>query len=79
MDDLRLSEMAYLNVPDRDRDKSPSPADSVASSATDISTLPMTLGRRDESGVSFAMIASTFHHCLQFSSFIANTYVTHTT
>ncbi|CAG2171972.1 unnamed protein product, partial [Oppiella nova] len=50
MDDLRLSEMAYLNIPDRDRDKSPSPADSMASSATDLSTLPMNLGqRRDES------------------------------
>ncbi|XP_022667199.1 solute carrier family 2, facilitated glucose transporter member 1-like isoform X5 [Varroa jacobsoni] len=36
-----LSEMAYLHVPDKDRSKSPSPADSLASSATDISTLPI--------------------------------------
>ena len=53
MDDMRLSEMAYLNVPDRDRDKSPSPADSMASSATDLSTLPMNLNqRRAQPGVS---------------------------
>ncbi|XP_028967740.1 solute carrier family 2, facilitated glucose transporter member 1 [Galendromus occidentalis] len=36
-----LNEMAYLHVPDKDRSKSPSPADSLASSATDISTLPI--------------------------------------
>ena len=46
MDDMRLSEMAYLNVPNQDRDKSPSPADSMASSATDLSTLPMNLSQR---------------------------------
>lgn len=40
-DQLRLSEMAYLHVPDKERSKSPSPADSLASSATDISTLPI--------------------------------------
>ncbi|CAG2110354.1 unnamed protein product [Medioppia subpectinata] len=72
MDDLRLSEMAYLNIPDRDRDKSPSPADSMASSATDLSTLPMNLGqRRDEStglnshlvfAISAAALGSSFQH-----------------
>ncbi|KAH7958467.1 hypothetical protein HPB49_001972 [Dermacentor silvarum] len=40
-DQLRLSEMAYLHVPDKERSKSPSPCDSLASSATDISTLPI--------------------------------------
>ncbi|EEC19935.1 hypothetical protein IscW_ISCW013895 [Ixodes scapularis] len=40
-DQLRLNEMAYLHVPDKERSKSPSPADSLASSATDISTLPI--------------------------------------
>lgn len=49
MDDLHLSETAYLNVPDRD--KSPSPADSVHSSVSDISTLPIHGRRRDEHGV----------------------------
>ena len=45
--------MAYLNVPDRDRDKGSSPAESIASSATDLSALPMNLGqRRDEPTVS---------------------------
>jgi SP family facilitated glucose transporter-like MFS transporter 1 len=72
MDDLGLSEMAYLNVPDKDRDKSPSPADSLTSSATDISTLPMNLGRRrEESGgltshlvfaISAAALGSSFQH-----------------
>uniref|UniRef100_A0A2R5LM20 Putative sugar transporter n=1 Tax=Ornithodoros turicata TaxID=34597 RepID=A0A2R5LM20_9ACAR len=40
-DQVRLNEMAYLHVPDKERSKSPSPADSLASSATDISTLPI--------------------------------------
>ncbi|XP_054160485.1 solute carrier family 2, facilitated glucose transporter member 1-like isoform X1 [Oppia nitens] len=72
MDDLRLSEMAYLNIPDRDRDKSPSPAESMASSTTDLSTLPMNLGqRRDDSGglnshlvfaISAAALGSSFQH-----------------
>jgi hypothetical protein len=49
MDDLNMSETAYLNVPDRD--KSPSPADSVNSSVSDLSTLPIS-GRRRDYGVS---------------------------
>ncbi|XP_025016365.1 solute carrier family 2, facilitated glucose transporter member 1 isoform X1 [Tetranychus urticae] len=68
MDDLRLSETAYLNVPERD--KSPSPADSVASSISDISTLPITGRRKEHGGVTsrllFAIaagaIGSSFQH-----------------
>lgn len=50
MDDLNMSETAYLNVPDRD--KSPSPADSLNSSVSDLSTMPMTSSRRRDYGVS---------------------------
>jgi hypothetical protein len=67
MDDLGLSEMAYLNVPDKDRDKSPSPADSVTSSTTDISSLPMNLGRRrEESGVSCNALPLLRQHYIIF-------------
>lgn len=73
MDDrLRLSEVAHLNVPDRDRSKSPSPADSLASSATDISMLPITGRghRKDEYGltshlvfaIAAAALGSSFQH-----------------
>ena len=50
MDDLRLSETAYLNVPERD--KSPSPGDSLSSSISDISTAPIHVSRRKVYGVS---------------------------
>lgn len=64
MDDLRLSETAYLNVPERD--KSPSPADSIASSVSDLSTLPIHGRHRETSGVSERNVrrvaARTAHH-----------------
>lgn len=50
-DHLQMSEMTHLNIPERDRSRSASPADSLASSATDISMLPIsgrTSHKRDE-------------------------------
>lgn len=71
-DQLRLSEMAYLHVPDKERSKSPSPADSLASSATDISTLPIhdRTPHHDEHGltrhlvfaIAAAALGSAFQH-----------------
>ncbi|CAL1291175.1 unnamed protein product [Larinioides sclopetarius] len=40
-DHLQMNEMTHLNIPDRDRSRSASPADSLTSSATDISMLPI--------------------------------------
>ncbi|KAL1428225.1 hypothetical protein MTO96_002627 [Rhipicephalus appendiculatus] len=71
-DQLRLSEMAYLHVPDKERSKSPSPCDSLASSATDISTLPIhdRTPHHDEHGltrhlafaIAAAALGSAFQH-----------------
>ncbi|GIX92122.1 uncharacterized protein CDAR_450601 [Caerostris darwini] len=36
-----MNEMTHLNLPERDRSRSASPADSLTSSATDISMLPI--------------------------------------
>ena len=51
MDDFHISETSYLNVPERD--KNPSPAESVNSSISDLSTLPISSQRRRDYGVSF--------------------------
>ncbi|GIY22838.1 uncharacterized protein CEXT_719531 [Caerostris extrusa] len=40
-DHLQMNEMTHLNLPERDRSRSASPADSLTSSATDISMLPI--------------------------------------
>lgn len=50
MDDFHISETSYLNVPERD--KNASPAESVNSSISDLSTLPISSGRRRDYGVS---------------------------
>lgn len=68
-----MNEMTHLNIPERDRSRSVSPADSLASSATDISMLPITGRpghRRDDHGltshlvfaIAAAALGSSFQH-----------------
>ena len=69
MDDfnLNISETSYLNVPDRD--KNPSEAESVNSSISDLSTLPISSRRRDY-GVScffFKLIKTTNLIIIEFN------------
>jgi len=69
MDDFHISETSYLNVPDRDKNQSP--AESVNSSISDLSTLPISSGRRRDYGgltrrlvfaIGAAAIGSAFQH-----------------
>lgn len=68
-----MSEMTHLNIPERDRSRSASPADSLASSATDISMLPISgrpTHKKDEYGltghlvfaIAAAALGSSFQH-----------------
>ncbi|XP_076320382.1 solute carrier family 2, facilitated glucose transporter member 1-like isoform X1 [Tachypleus tridentatus] len=71
-DQLKMNEMDYLHVPDTDKSKSTSPADSLASSATDISTTPITgrtvkrenfgLTRQLVFAIAAAALGSSFQH-----------------
>ncbi|KAK4336980.1 hypothetical protein RND71_044170 [Anisodus tanguticus] len=68
MDDFHISETSYLNVPDRD--KSLSPAESVNSSISDLSTLPISAPRRRDYGgltrrLVFAIGAAAFGSAFQ--------------
>ncbi|KAF8790703.1 Solute carrier family 2 like protein [Argiope bruennichi] len=71
-DHLQMNEMTHLNIPDRDRSRSASPADSLTSSATDISMLPIagrSSHKRDDYGLTshlvFAIAAGAFGSSFQ--------------
>ncbi|XP_015917703.1 solute carrier family 2, facilitated glucose transporter member 1 [Parasteatoda tepidariorum] len=71
--ELQMSEMSHLNLPERERSRSASPADSLTSSATDISMLPISgrnTHKRDDYGltshlvfaIASAALGSSFQH-----------------